>query len=185
MRSTRTMAAVALAAVLLGGCSGGGPTQAPDTGSNGGVTATDVPVATDVPPATQSSGGGAGGTKPAGWDQYGSVHVEFGGPVDKTADYGFMPAGSVFGGAQGSALSFALTDINEIVSVVIGADGTVLVSYLGTDFQMPAASCTTSNWDVGATNASGSFECTAEITILASGAAVPGGTVKGTFEAHA
>jgi len=159
--------------------SGGQPTQ-----GGGGGTPTDQPEVTDPPAATQSGNGNGNGNKPAGWDQYGKVHVEISGPVNKSADYGFIPAGSLFGGAQGSSLNFTIDGSNEIVSILDSTDGKVIVSYGGTDFSMPAAECTTSNWNIGQTSASGSFECTAAFVIMASGATVQGGTIKGSFDAH-
>lgn len=180
MNASRSIAALGIVVVLLSACSGGGgATQQP-----GG--ATQVPggggTATDVPEATQSGGGGGG--KPAGWDQYGKVHIEVTGPVQKNADYGFLPAGSIFGGAQGSSLNFTIEGTNEIVAILISADNSVVVSYGGTDFTAPAAECTTSNWNVGTTSASGSFDCSAAFAILASGAQVTGVTIKGNFDAH-
>jgi len=36
----------------------------------------------------------------------------------------------------------------------------------------------------GTTSASGSFDCTAAFVIMASGATVQGGSIKGSFDAH-
>ena len=174
---------IALSGVVAA-CGGSTPTQAPGgqaTQPGNGGTATDEPQATDQPDATQ---GGGDGTKPAGWDRYGKVHVEVSGPVNKSGDYGFVPAGSLFGGPQGSSLNFTIEGSNEIVSILASTDGKVIVSYGGGDFSMPAAECTTSNWNLGTTSASGSFDCTAAFVIMASGATVQGGTIKGTFDAH-
>lgn len=185
MRAIRPLAGLALAALLTSACGGGsGATQAAaaTTPAGGNPTAA-TSNATDEPQATQTGGGG--GSKPAGWDQYGSVHIEVSGPVSKSADYGFVPAGSLFGGAQGASLNFTVEGTNEVVAILISADGTVVISYGGQDFSMPAAQCTTSNWNVGATSGSGSFDCTAQLTILASGASVQGGKITGTFQAHA
>jgi hypothetical protein len=185
----RLLILLATLSLALAACGGGGPTQAPGGATTnpggGGGTATDVPPATDTPVATQSDGGGGGGSKPAGWDQYGKVHIELTGPVEKSGDYGFIPAGSIFGGAQGSSLSFAIEGVNEIVSIIIGADGKVIVSYGTEELSAPAAECTTSNWNVGATSASGSFDCTAGFIILTSGSTVTGGRIVGTFDARA
>ena len=187
----RSLGLLGTTALLLSACgSAATPTQPAGAGStsgaqptgNGGNVATE-PVATDQPAATQAGNGGGDGKSP-GWDQYGKVHVDMAGPVTKSADYGFVPAGSLFGGAQGSSLNFSNGN-DEIVSILIGADNKVIVSYGGQDFSMPGAECTTSNWNVGATSASGSFDCKAAITILASGASAQNGTIKGTFDAHA
>jgi hypothetical protein len=180
--------------LALAACGGGPATQVPAGGQTanpgvGGGTPTDAPEATDEPVATQSSGGGGGGgdggPKPAGWDQYGKVHIELSGPVTHAGDYGFIPAGSYFGGAQGSTLNFTIDGSNEIVAILASADGTVIVSYGSVDMSVPASECTTSNWNIGATSASGSFDCKASLIILSSGATLSNGTLKGTFDAHA
>jgi hypothetical protein len=61
----------------------------------------------------------------------------------------------------------------------------VVLSYIGKEGQVPAAECTTTDWNVGATNGSGKFDCKASITITGSGATVQGGSIKGEFTAHA
>jgi hypothetical protein len=167
-------------------CGGGGPTQAPGGATTnpggGGGTATEGPQATDVPGATLAGGGGS---KPAGWDQYGKVHIELTGPAEKSGDYGFIPAGSFFGGAQGSSLNFTNEGSNEIVSILVSAEGKVIVSYGTVDVSVPGAECTTSNWNIGATTASGSFDCQAGLVIMSSGATLTGGHLIGTFDARA
>jgi hypothetical protein len=180
MQIPKAMSWLALLALVFAACSGGaGVTQQPGTATQG--TGGGRGTATEVPAGTEPAAGGGGG-KQAGWDQYGKVHIEISGPVQKSADYGFIPAGSVFGGAQGSSLNFTIEGTNEIVALLIGADGKLIVSYGGPDFTAPAAECTTSNWNIGATSGSGSFDCSA--VILASGAQVTGATIKGTFDAH-
>jgi hypothetical protein len=180
MQVPKFLASAVLVGVVVAACGGGpGATQGPGgaTQEPGGVGATPGPQATQ-------SGGGNGGASPAGWDQYGKVHIEMSGPVQKSGDYGFVPAASIFGGAQGSSLSFTIDGSDELVSILISADNTVIVSYAGSDFSAPAAQCTTSNWNVGATSGSGSFDCTAGFVIMASGATVSGATIKGNFDAH-
>lgn len=128
MKRHRLVIPSAALSLALAACGGGAATQAPAGATTnpggGGGTATDVPQATDAPVATQSGGGG-GGTKPAGWDQYGKVHIELTGPTEKSGDYGFIPAGSFFGGAQGSSLNFTNEGSNEIVSILISTEGKV------------------------------------------------------------
>lgn len=180
---------MALSLVLVA-CGGGAATQAPAGAAttnpgDGGGTATDIPQVTNGPVTTQSGGGGGGGDKPAGWDQYGKVHIELTGPVSKTGDYGFVPAGSYFGGANGSSLNFTIDGSNEIVSIVIGGDGKVIVSYGSVEMTAPAAECTTSNWNVGATSGSGSFDCNAALIVLSTGATLTNGRITGSFEARA
>lgn len=183
MQVPKSVAAVVLVGLVAVACGGtpatagpGGATQNPGGGATLGVQAT--------PGAQATQSGGGGGTKPAGWDQYGKVHIEISGPVQKSADYGFVPAASIFGGAQGSSLNFTVEGVSEVVSILIGPDQKVVVSYIGEDFSAPAAECTTSNWNMGTTSASGSFDCTAAFVITASGASVTGANVKGNFDAH-
>ncbi len=193
MRDRRMpLAASAVAMLLVAACGGSasptqpaGGTTAPGVTTAPGATSADGGAATQAAPTDQQAGGGGGGgSKPPGWDQFGKVHVDMAGPVSKSADYGFVPAGSLFGGSQGTSLNFTIDGSNEVVSILIAADGKVIVSYGGEDFSMPGATCTTSNWNIGVTSGSGSFDCTATITILASGASVQGGTMRGTFDAH-
>jgi hypothetical protein len=183
MQLKRLAIATALVGVVAA-CGGGSATQAP-------AGATQNPGATDgggdgaptaAPGATQSGGGGGGNVDTT----YGRMHIEITGPVTKSADYGFLPAGSIFGGAAGSALNFtnSAESASEIASILIGEDGKVAVSWVTTEFQAPAAECATSSWNVSGTSGSGSFECTAALVIMASGAIVQDGKVKGNFEAH-
>ncbi|HJW22527.1 MAG TPA: hypothetical protein VJ506_08880 [Candidatus Limnocylindrales bacterium] len=179
MRGSRSVLAIALIGVLGAACGGSSPTQAPgaatqNTDGGGGGTATQNP-----------GGGGGGGGGGAGDTSHGKVHIEISGPVTKSADYGFVPAASLFGGDQGASLSFSNGVQNEVVSILINADNTIVVSWGTAEFSAPAAECTTSNWNVGATSGSGSFDCTAALVIMASGATVQNGKVKGSFEARA
>jgi len=186
MNVSRSIAALGIVVVLVSACGGSGAaaTQA-NGGGGGGGTATDQPGATDEPGATDAGGGGGGGND-IGFGN-GKATFEVTGPITASGEYGFVPYGSVFGGAQGSSLTFALTSGADasLLNIIIGQDGSVLVSYTGTEGQMPAATCTTSDWNIGATSGSGKFDCTAQFAITKSGATVAGGTIKGSFEAHA
>ena len=188
MKHYRLLILFTALSLVLVACGGGAATQVPGGATtnpgDGGGTPTDVPQATNGPGATMSGRGG-GGVKPAGWDQYGKVHIELTGPVSKTGDYGFVPAGSFFGGASGSSLNFTIEGSNEIVSIVIGGDGKVIVSYGSVEMSAPAAECTTSNWNIGATSGSGSFDCNAALIVLATGATLTGGHLTGSFDARA
>ena len=162
MQLPRSFLAVALVGLLAAAC--------------GGATATQAPAG-----ATQNPGGGGGG---GGDTTYGKVHIEISGPVTKNADYGFIPAGSLFGGDQGSVLNFSGGDNNEVVSILISPDQPVVVSYAGPDFQAAGATCTTTNWNVGTSSGSGSFECAAPMVILGSGGTATDARIKGSFDAH-
>jgi hypothetical protein len=184
MQVLKNLGAVLVLGVVVAACGGGAaPTQAPgatQSGGGGGGTATQAPAATD--------GGGNGGNGGGIGTQFGKVTYTVTGPVQASGELGFIPQASMFGGDQGSVLNFGDTDMGgtgaSVVSIVIDASGAVLVSYAGPAGQVPAASCTTSDWNIGAGNASGKFECTAATSITASGAAVAGGNIKGEFTAH-
>lgn len=182
MQVLKQLGAVAVLGIAIAACGGGAPTQAPGAtqagnGGNGG-TATQQPAATE-------GNGGNGGT--IGF-QYGKVTFTIDGMVKANGELGFIPQASMFGGAQGSSLNFADSDsggsTGTLLSIVIGADGAVLVSYVGPAGQVPAATCTTSDWNVGGTSASGKFDCKSDISLTSSGAAVGGSTIKGDFTAH-
>ena len=83
MKHYRLLILFTALSLVLVACGGGAATQVPGGATtnpgDGGGTPTDVPQATNGPGATLSGGGG-GGVKPAGWDQYGKVHIELSGP---------------------------------------------------------------------------------------------------------
>jgi hypothetical protein len=169
---------------LVAGCGGGGPTQAPvgattnpaatSDGGNGGS-------ATQAPDATQAGGGGGGG----GTGQYGSAQFQVTGPVEASGTFDFVPASSIFGGSAGAALNFINTgDSSAVLSIIVDESGKVVVSYASLAGQVPGAACTTSDWDMQSGSARGTFDCTAEFSIPASGAAVAGGKITGHFTAH-
>lgn len=179
MQLPRSVIAVTLLSALVAAC-GGSPavTQGPDgpgatTGSGG--TATSDPG----PGETQSGNGGNGG------GQYGSVKFTISGPLSKSDEYPFIPAGSMFGGPAGALLSFYPGESTDaILTIIVSEDGTVVVSYSGTDGQVPGATCTTSDWNMQAGSGSGKFDCTASMSITGSGATVEGGKIVGEFTAR-
>jgi hypothetical protein len=186
MNRSTSIAALGIVGLLLSACGGSGAAATQANGGGGGGTATDQPQATDEPQGTDAGGGGGGGGNDIGFGN-GKATFEVSGPITASGEYGFVPYGSIFGGAQGSSLTFARTTGADasLLNIIVGQDGSVLVSYTGTEGQMPAAACTTSDWNIGATSGSGKFDCTAQFSITASGATVAGGTIKGSFEAHA
>lgn len=176
-----------LVAMVVAACGGNAATQTPAgaTQQPGATSGGGGGSPTDAPAATQSGGGGGGGG--GGTGQYGSVTFTLSGAFDKTATFDFIPAGSMFGGSSGSALNF--TDGTSdgggsVLSILIDESGKAVVSYVGTEGQVPAAECTTSDWNVGAQSASGKFDCKAALSITASGATVQGGKITGQFTAH-
>lgn len=185
MQVLKNVGASLVLGVIVAACGGGNaPTQAPGAtpaaGNGGNGAATQQPTGTGNP-------GGNGGNGGVGFE-FGKVKFTVDGPVKASGELGFIPAASAFGGAQGSALSFGTADNAgsdaTLVSIVIGADGAVIVSYAGPAGQVPAATCTTSEWNVGATSASGKFDCTAALSLMPSGATAAGGTIKGDFTAR-
>lgn len=184
MKHHRWLIPIATLSLALSACGGGSGTQAPGGATtnpgDGGGTATDVAPATDTPVATQSGGGGGGGG-----GQYGSVKFQLSGAIEKSGELPFLPPGSMFGGAAGTVLNFTdSTDNTQIVSILVDDGGKVVVSYSGTDGQVPAAECTTSDWKIEAQSGSGTFDCRASMSFTGSGAMVEGGKITGEFTAH-
>ena len=187
MRHSRSTAAIVLVSVLAAACGGSGATQAPAgatqgpaaTQSGGGVGGGGG--ATQAPAATQSGGGG--GTKPAGWDQYGKVSYEISAPVSLSGELGFIPAASSFAGDQTTSLSFTVEDANVVMSILF-TEGKASVSFGSEAGTVIGTNCKTSNLSIQASSASGSFECTEVLAMMASGAQVTNVTMKGTFNGH-
>lgn len=174
-----------LLVALVAACGSGGPTQAPAGATqNPAATGDGGGGATEGPVATQSGGGGGGGGG-GGTGQYGSAEFQITGPLQASGTYNFLPAGSIFGGSSGAALNFTNpSDSGSILSIIVDESGSVSVSYISTAGQVPGATCTTSDWDMQATSAKGKFDCTAQMSITSSGAAVAGGKITGQFTAH-
>ena len=182
----RMLTLIAGAAIVLSACSSGSPTQAPGgatqapaqatADSGGGSGATEPPAAT-----SDAGGGGGGGT---GSTANGSAHVELSGPASKSGDYGLVVPASIFGGAQGTALSYTNDAATDVLTISFTSDSKVVVSYGGADLTAPGAECTASNLNFGASSASGSFDCQDVMVITAAGATLTGATMKGTFTAH-
>jgi len=190
MRGNRRILILAVVGMLVVACGGSAATATPiptaADGGGGDVTPTAATGngagggGTTPTPAT----GGGGGGKPAGWDQYGTVHYDISGPTTLSGDLGFIPAGSLFGGSNGSSLSFTIDGTDTVLTIAIAAGGQLVVTFGNPDVTIPAAQCTASNLNVAATSASGSFECTAAMAFTSSGAALTGARITGTFQAH-
>ncbi len=181
----RSFSSGLLLAVFVAACgSGSGPTQGPGaatqnpaTTDGGGGGATQDPGVTDDP--------GTGGDNTVD-TTYGKVSFTITGPIEKTGEFGFIPSGSLFGGSAGSALNFADSSGSDAsgISIIIDASKALTVSYLSVAGQVPGATCTTTDLNVGSNTASGKFECDAEVSITASGATAAGGHISGSFTAH-
>ena len=176
MKASRPIAPLAIVAALLSACSGGaGPTQQPAAAtqsSGGGGTETQVPGATD--------GGGGGGQLDT---SHGKAHVDISGAVTKNLDLGFQPILSHFGGTDGTVLYFVPADAQGALAVTL-TSGQLNAVYTSTDASVTGIECTATNLKADATSASGSFECTKNAVILASGASSQNAGFKGTFEAR-
>lgn len=188
MQVVRQLGVVVVLGAVVAACGGSTPTQAPgatQSGGGGGGGATQQPAATTDPGPGETDGGGNGGNTID--FTYGKVTFTTTGPIATQGEYGFMPLGSMFGGAQGTVLNFGSSAGSDgnVLSIAANADGSVGVSFIGTGLgQIPGATCTTSDWNIGSGSASGKFDCTAQFSITASGAVVEGGTIKGEFTAR-
>lgn len=184
MQVLRNVGAAVVLGVMVAACGGSGPTQAPGATQGGGGATQGAAATSDTGPGATVDGGGGGG---GGDTSHGKVTFTVSGPLSTSGEYGFIPAGSIFGGAQGSVFNFGDSSgaSGNILSMIISPDGSVLVSFAGTAGQVPAAQCTTSDWNIGATEARGKFDCTAAMSLTATGATVEGGTIKGEFTARA
>jgi hypothetical protein len=182
MRIRKPFGGVLLLAFVAAACGGGSPTQAPGAATqNPEATQDSGGGATQAPGATQAGGGGGGG----GNGQFGSAQFQITGPLETSGTYDFSPVGSIFGGSAGTVLNFVSPgDNGAVLSILIDPTGKVAVSYLSGAGQVPGAECTTSDWDIQATSGKGKFDCTAQMTITSSGAAVQGGRITGDFTAH-
>jgi hypothetical protein len=179
---------ILLLTAMAAACSGTGPgaTQSGNGGGNGngGNGSTSPPQATEAPQPTADGGNGGNG----GVDfSHGKATFTVSGPIQTSDVYAFIPQASLFGGPAGTSLSFSdnVGENASLLSILISQDGSVLVSWVGPDGSMPAAECTTSDWNIGATSGSGKFDCTAAFTIMPSGASVAGGRIVGEFTANA
>ena len=178
MQVPRSLIAVTLLGVLAAACGGTPATQGP---GGPGATSNNGGQATQDPGPGQTQGGGNGGN---GGGQYGSVKFTISGPFDKTDEFPFVPAASIFSGA-GSVMNFSRGEDNtSLLSILVGEDGSVVVSYTSTEGQVPGATCTTRDWNMQAQGGSGKFDCTAAMSIIGSGATVEGGKIVGEFTAH-
>jgi hypothetical protein len=180
MQHSRSILALALVGVVLAACGGGGPTQGPDGGPGGATQGPDG--ATQGPVATQTGGGG-GGDKPPGWDQYGKASYEISAPISLSGELGFVPAASRFDGEAATSLTFTVDGTEEVLTFVI-IQGGASMSFASPSATVVGVSCTTSNLSIQAASAKGSFECTQVTAFMASGASVANVTIKGSFDVH-
>ena len=111
------------------------------------------------------------------------VSFQLGAPFNKSGELDFIPLASHFAGDQGSSLTFATADNNEIV-VLLFTQGVMSASW-GTSAgtTMAGAQCTTQDLKIDASSASGSFDCAHGVAI-SGGAQTMDASLKGSFTAH-
>jgi hypothetical protein len=168
-----------LVSAAIAACSGGPvATQGPAATTPGGGGGS-----TPAPQATQPGGGGGGG----GPDfANGKGHFEVSGPATKSGDLGFLPIASHFGGMDQTILNFTAgdTDKTETLTITVASGGQLTAIYASLDLTVTGIECTASNLNIGATSASGSFDCSKTMAVMSSGS-VEGAVLKGNFEARA
>lgn len=175
-----------MTAALVGACSAQGPSGAPQTSGPGGgqPTPTTGPEATQggeataagggATPAGGGGGGGAGGSNTAHFEVTSSL-------VNKSGDLPFVPGASVFGGDTNTSLSFSDATTADVLGVLI-TQGHVAVSYVSNSNGLTASAsvCTSTNVQISATSASGSFDCQ-NADVLTTAGGIGKGEIKGTF----
>jgi hypothetical protein len=159
-------------------CSG-----AADATQGGGDGSTSAPGATtttaESPPA--DGGSGSGGDNTGGGS--GQIHIEIGGPVQATVDQPFFAFGSRFDGSEaGVQLNFTSEGAVGIASIT-GVNGTYVIGYAGDDVAANAQTCELTDWNIGDSSASGSFDCTDGFGTAPDGTYLTGITMQGSFEA--
>ena len=182
----RRLFSILLLAIALAACAGSGAaTQGPvaTSGGGGGATATNQPPqATETATESQSSSGGGGGGGSLD-TSHGKAHIDLTGVVTKSVDLGFQPVLSHFGGMEGTVLYFVPTGSQGALTIT-QSGGEFVAVYTSTDVTVTGIECTATNLNIGATSATGSFECPKNAVVLASGASAESAGFKGTFEAH-
>jgi hypothetical protein len=164
-------------AVFVVACSAApGAAQSPGSvGATPGPEATPGGQATSVPPEPPGGGGNTGGGS-------GQIHIEIGGPVPMTVDAPFFAIGSRFGGVAGTQLNFTTDGSNAIASITV-VEGTVVIGYADESMGANSQMCELSDWNIGATSGSGSFDCKDGFATKVDGTYLTGVTMKGSFQA--
>jgi len=190
---TRATLAAALLVVMLAACGGNSATQAPGGGGNGGGgSATAAPTddnggngggnGGNGGEPTDDNGGNGGGN--GGLDTtYGGGHVDISGAASASVDLGFSPPISHFGGTDTTIL-YLLPANAEGALALTWSNGEFIAVFTSTEITVSGIECTTSNLNIGATTAKGSFECARNYVVLNSGASIEDVTFKGSFDVH-
>lgn len=181
MRESKAFGLGLVTLLFVAAC-GGGPaaTQGPGAATQGPGAATQGPGGGTVDPgagATTDPGG-----RPVDGGGSGQIHIELGGPIQESVDQPFFAVGSRFGGQAGTALNFTTADGTGIAAIN-EVNGVVIVSWVTDDAGYNSSTCTTSNWNIGATSGSGEFDCTDGFGTKTDGTFLSGITMKGSFQA--
>lgn len=182
-RSPIALILAAIVGLILAACaspSGGGP------GASGGGGEPSTAAESNAPAESQAGGGGGGGGFGGG---SGSVEFQMTGGHEVSDE---LPFAGNFAYFQQAGVSFLVftddTDAAEAngVIITIGAEGNTedsVFQYVTEDLVIPAANC---DWNItrhDATGAAGSFTCNDVAGFSASGGAIMGIDVSGSFEA--
>jgi hypothetical protein len=108
------------------------------------------------------------------------MHIEISEPVRASSDLPFASSLSRFGGTS-IQLSFGNPGL-EIVSIVSSGDDWAF-SYASAAFTVSAQNCELTNWNIGETSASGTFDCANASARAAADGSRSDVSMKGTFEA--
>ncbi len=178
MRVSRHTIAVGLVAAAMAACSSA-PSEPPggaDDGGGGSSSGPATSIAPMVSPAGDAGGNSGGGT--------GQIHIDIGGPAQSTVDLPFFSFGSRFDGdVAGVQLNFTSEGATGIASIT-GVSDSFVIGYVGDDLSANAQTCTLTDWTIGTTSASGSFDCTEGFGTTPDGTYLSDITMKGSFEAN-
>ncbi|HJP88783.1 MAG TPA: hypothetical protein VJ850_07120 [Candidatus Limnocylindrales bacterium] len=184
MQIAQRLGAAFVLGAVIAACGGSAATQGPAAtqaggGGGGGGSATQQPAATD---AGNGGNGGNGGVVVD--TSHGKAHIDIAGPASKSADLGFSPVLSHFGGTDETVVYFVATEGTEGALALTWSSGTFAAVFTSADITVSGSECTTANMKMDATSVSGSFDCPTNIVVLASGASSQNASFKGTFEAR-
>lgn len=178
MRVLRSAVTALLLLAFVAACS-----SAPGTTQDRGDGSTDAPEAPTTPiEATPGNGGGDPGGGNTGGGS-GQIHIEIGGPVQATVDEPFFAIGSRFDGSEaGVQLNFTSEGSAGIGSIT-GVNGTYVIGYVSDEVAANAQDCELTDWNIGDSSASGSFDCSDGYGTAPDGTYLTGITMQGSFEA--
>ena len=112
----------------------------------------------------------------------GPIHIEIGGPLPRRVDIPSSRSPCRFGGEAGTALNFT-TGEGGGIAAINEVNGIVVVSWVTEELGANAQDCQLSNWTIGATSGSGSFDCSNGFATKVDGSFLSGITMRGTFQA--